>query len=204
MTGHGNDDEWRELAARDPDVAQALARHGTPPPRHRPPGIATLARIVVGQQVSARAAATIWHRFEAALGGEVSATAILATPDDRLRAAGLSGRKREYLKGLAEAVLSGAFDPQALTGLSDGEAISAIVRLRGFGVWSAKMYLIFALRRPDVWPVEDLGVREGFARIKGLARRPAAAELEDLGARYAPRRSALALLCWHVLHNEPA
>ncbi|RMF14746.1 MAG: DNA-3-methyladenine glycosylase 2 family protein, partial [Alphaproteobacteria bacterium] len=175
-----------------------------PPPRHRPPGYATLARIVVGQQVSARAAATIWGRLEAALAGDVTATAILASDDERLRAAGLSGRKLDYLKGLAEAVMAGAFDPDGLKRLGDEEAIAEIVRLRGFGRWSAKMYLIFALRRGDVWPVEDLGVREGFARIKRLAERPAPAELAELGEPYAPHRSALALLCWHVLHNAPA
>lgn len=163
-----------------------------------------MARIVVGQQVSARAAATIWGRLEAALGGEVSVVSILASDDNRLRAAGLSGRKLAYLRGLAEAVMAGAFDPDGLESLGDEEVIAAITRLRGFGCWSAKMYLIFALRRPDVWPIEDLGVREGFARIKRLDRRPDAAELEELGVHYAPHRSALALLCWHVLHNEPA
>ncbi len=203
MGGERDDDVWGVLAERDPDLGEILVRHGPPPPRYRRPGVATLARIVVAQQVSTRAAATIWDRLETALGGEVSVPGLLTAPVDRLRDAGLSARKGEYLKGLAEAVASGAFDPQALTGLDDEAVIRAITALRGFGVWSAKMYLIFALRRLDVWPVEDLGVREGFARIKRLARRPRPDELIAFGRRYVPYRSALALMCWHVLHNEP-
>ncbi len=193
-----------ELGRRDPRVAAALARHGVPAPRRRPAGFGTLARIIVGQQVSARAAATIWGRVEAAAGGAVSAEAILGLDDEALRRAGLSRQKRRYLRALAEAVATGRLDPAALEALPDEEVIAALTALPGFGVWSAQMYLIFALARPDVWPVADLGVRSGLRLILGLAARPEPRKAEALGAPFRPLRSALALLAWHVLHNEPA
>ena len=195
---------FSELARRDERVAAALRRHGIPGPRRRRPGFATLARIIVGQQVSARAAASIWARLEEAAGGTVLPSAIRALGPEGLRAAGLSRQKGRYLLHLAEAVMTGDFDPCALAALDDEAATAAITALPGFGVWSAKMYLIFALGRPDVWPVEDLGVRAGLARLFALDARPDPAEADGLGTPFRPLRSALALLCWHVLHNEPA
>ncbi len=193
-----------ELARRDARVAAALQHHGTPHPRRRRPGFATLARIIVGQQVSAKAAASIWTRLEETAGGSVSPASILALGPQRLRTAGLSRQKCRYLLHLAEAVTTGGFDPCALAECDDETVMRAITALPGLGVWSAKMYLIFALARPDVWPVEDLGVRAGLARIFHLDAQPPLAHAEELGAAFRPLRSALALLCWHVLHNEPA
>ena len=195
---------FAELARRDPRVAAALARHGVPAPRRRPADLRTLARIIVGQQVSARAAATIWERLEAAAGGAVTAQTILGLDDEALRRAGLSRQKRRYLRALAEAVAAGRLDPGALGDLPDEEVIAALTALPGFGVWSAQMYLIFALARPDVWPAADLGVRSGLQLILGLAARPQLHEADTLAEPFRPLRSALALLAWHVLHNEPA
>ncbi len=192
------------LARRDERVAAALRRHGMPSPRRRRPGFGTMARIIVGQQVSAKAAASIWARLERAAGGQVSPDSILSLGPEGLRAAGLSRQKGRYILTLAEAVASGAFDPGALARLDDESATAAITALPGFGVWSAKMYLIFALARPDVWPVEDLGVRTGLARIFDLPARPDPDHAEAAGTPFRPLRSSLALLCWHVLHNEPA
>ncbi len=195
---------FADLARRDEQVAAALRRHGMPRPRRRPPGFATLARIIVGQQVSAKAAASIWTRLERAAGGHASPASILSLGPGGLRAAGLSRQKGRYLLNLAESMVGGEFDPATLARLDDEAAIAAITALPGFGVWSAKMYLIFALSRPDVWPVEDLGVRTGLARIFALAARPEPDRAEAAGAPFRPLRSSLALLCWHVLHNEPA
>ncbi len=192
------------LGRRSRRIAAAIRDHGIPRPRRRSPGFATLARIIVGQQVSAKAAASIWRRVEETAGGTVSPASILTIGPQGLRAAGLSRQKCGYLLHLAEAVASGGFDPCALAGLDDEAATVAITALPGFGVWSAKMYLIFALARPDVWPVEDLGVRAGLARIFHRDTRPEPADAEKLGAAFRPLRSTLALLCWHVLHNEPA
>ncbi len=195
---------FAELARRDARIAAALRCHGAPRPRRRRPGFAALARIIVGQQVSAKAAASIWTRLEETAGGAVSPDSILAVGPQGLRSAGLSRQKCRYLLHLAEAVTTGRFDPYALAGLDDETATVAITALPGFGIWSAKMYLIFALGRPDVWPVEDLGVRAGLARIFDLDARPEPEHAEKFGTAFRPLRSALALLCWHVLHNEPA
>lgn len=192
------------LAAADADVARTLAEIGYPAERRRRPGFEALLRIAVAQQVSAKAAAAIFGRLEAAMGGAPAAERFLALDDAALRQIGLSRQKIAYGRGLAEAVVGGALDVEALATLDDAAVIEAVTALKGFGVWSARMYLMFALGRPDIWPADDLGVREGVRRIRRLESRPGVAETETLGAVWAPRRSAATLLCWHVLHNAPA
>ena len=108
-----------------------------------------------------------------------------------------------YIQSLATAEASGHLSLTALPELSDDEAIAAITDIKGFGEWSAHMYLMFSLGRPDIWPVGDLAVREGFKRIQGLKERPTAAQLKPLGDLYRPQRSALALLCWRFCTAEP-
>lgn len=191
------------LAARCAAVAEALARVGYPPVRQREPGFATLARIVIGQQVSVAAAASIAARVEEALGGSMSAQAIEGAPDETLRAAGLSRQKVSYLRALAEAVVGGQLDVEGLARLADDDAVARITAVKGFGVWSAHMYLMFSLGRPDVWPSGDLAVRLGFARLQGWEHRPAEREVKEAGTIYSPQRSALALLCWRYYSEVP-
>lgn len=187
------------LASRDPDVAAALARLGYPPPRVRPEGFATLLQAIVAQQLSTRAAAAIWARVEAACGTDgVRPEAVLALDAPALRACGFSGRKVEYAHGLASSVLAGALDPTALALADDETAIQAIAALRGFGRWSAEIYLLFALGRPDVFPADDLALQIGFQRLKGLEARPTAKALRLLTEPWAPWRGAGAILLWKV------
>lgn len=191
------------LAAQCSAVAQALERVGYPRERRRDAGFGTLARIVIGQQVSVAAAASIARRVEEALGGTMTAQAIETAADELLRAAGLSRQKVGYLRALAHAVTAGTLDVEALPKLSDPEAVTAITAVKGFGVWSAHMYLMFSLGRPDIWPSGDLAVRLGFARMQGWSHRPGEREVQQAGADYSPHRSALALLCWHYYAEVP-
>ena len=191
------------LAADDAHVAAAVALVGYPAERRRPAGFDTLLRIVVGQQLSTKAAASIYARLEQALDGQVAARPFLALADDRLRAVGFSRSKVAYARGLAEAVADGTLDLGGLAGLADDEAQAVLTRLKGVGPWSAQMYLMFSLGRPDVWPGDDLAVRAGLTRIKGLDQRPTARQTEALAEGWRPRRSAAALLCWHYYSNAP-
>ena len=192
------------LAARDADIARCRAEHGDPPPRAGEAGFATLLRILIGQQLSTRAAQTIADRLTTLLGGAFVPERLLAQSDEALRGIGLSRQKITHARALAGAVAAGRFDPHGLCDLDDAAAIAAITAQKGFGVWSAQMYLMFSLGRADIWPVGDLGVREGLRRIKRLDARPDEREAAAIGATWSPWRSAAAMMCWHVLHNLPA
>jgi DNA-3-methyladenine glycosylase II len=191
------------LASDHERIARALAQVGYPEERRRDHSFATLARIIVGQQVSVAAAASITRKLVDTLGGDLTAASVLNTPEEDLRGAGLSRQKVSYMQSLATAEASGQLSLTTLPTLSDDDATAAITAIKGFGEWSAHMYLMFSLGRPDIWPVGDLAVREGFKRIQGLEDRPTAAQLKPLGEPYRPYRSALAMLCWRFCTAEP-
>ena len=191
------------LASDHERIARALAQVGYPEERRRDHSFATLARIIVGQQVSVAAAASITRKLVDTLGGDLTAASVLNSPEKDLRGAGLSRQKVSYMQSLATAEASGQLSLTTLPTLSDDEATAAITAIKGFGEWSAHMYLMFSLGRPDIWPVGDLAVREGFKRIQGLEDRPTAAQLKPLGEPYRPYRSALAMLCWRFCTAEP-
>lgn len=191
------------LASDHERIARALAQVGYPEERRRDHSFATLARIIVGQQVSVAAAASITRKLVDTLGGDLTAASVLNSPEEDLRGAGLSRQKVSYIQSLATAEASGQLSLTTLPTLSDDEATAAITAIKGFGEWSAHMYLMFSLGRPDIWPVGDLAVREGFKRIQGLEDRPTAAQLKPLGEPYRPYRSALAMLCWRFCTAEP-
>jgi DNA-3-methyladenine glycosylase II len=190
----------RILAERDPVVAGLFEQTG-PPRLSRPleSHFGTLVRAVVYQQLAGRAAAAIHGRLVAALGGDVQPEALLALSDETLRAVGLSRAKVVSLRDLAAKVLDGTvvLSPRGLARESDEEIISRLSAVRGIGTWTAEMFLLFQLRRLDVWPVGDLGVRRGY----GLAWQvptPSARELQPLGDPYRPYRSVLAWYCWRA------
>ena len=191
------------LAGDHERIARALAQVGYPQERRRDHSFATLARIIVGQQVSVAAAASISRKLVDTLGGDLTAASVLNCPEEDLRSAGLSRQKVSYLESLATAEASEQLSLTALPKLSDDDATAAITAIKGFGEWSAHMYLMFSLGRSDIWPVGDLAVREGFKRIQGLEDRPTAAQLKPLGEPYRPYRSALAMLCWRFCTAEP-
>jgi DNA-3-methyladenine glycosylase II len=191
------------LAQDHREVARAVAQVGYPPSRRREHSFESLARIVMGQQLSVKAAATIAQRVDQAVGGALEPTKLLATAPDQLRAAGLSRQKISYLQSLAEAVISGDLPVETLPELADEEVEAAITAVRGFGRWSAHMYMMFALGRPDIWPSGDLAVRVGFGRIMGWKDRPDEKQVIDKGGAFSPYRSALALLCWQFYSEAP-
>jgi DNA-3-methyladenine glycosylase II len=191
------------LAQDHREVARAVAQVGYPPSRRREHSFESLARIVMGQQLSVKAAATIAQRVDETVGGALEPTKLLATAPDQLRAAGLSRQKISYLQSLAEAVISGDLPVETLPELADEEVEAAITAVRGFGRWSAHMYMMFALGRPDIWPSGDLAVRVGFGRIMGWKDRPDEKQVIEKGGAFSPYRSALALLCWQVYSEAP-
>lgn len=191
-----------KLAASDPRIALAHAACGNPPPRIRPAGFPTLFNIIVSQQISSGAARAIADRASLVL-GEVSPEAVLRTEPERLREAGLSARKVDYVRRLAEAIVSGRFDPGALAGRDDEEAIASISALPGFGRWSAEIYLMFALGRRDVFPAGDLALRVALMRLGALAERPTEATARALAARWSPWRSVASLFLWHYYRGAP-
>jgi DNA-3-methyladenine glycosylase II len=190
----------RILAGQDPVIARLLAETG-PPKFSRPTEshFATLVRAVVYQQLAGRAAAAIHGRLIAAMGGDVQPEPLLALSDEDLRAVGLSRAKVASLRDLAAKVLDGTviLSPARLARETDEEIIARLSTVRGIGRWTSEMFLLFRLRRLDVWPVGDLGVRHGY----GLAWQvptPTAKELQPLGDPYRPYRSVLAWYCWRA------
>lgn len=188
-----------ELATRDPVMARLLALIGPPDvrPAQKTP-FEALARAICFQQLSTKAAGTIYGRFEVAVGGRITPESVLATPLDALRASGLSAAKALSVLDLAEKVLDGTVPLGGAKKLGDDELIDRLVVVRGVGRWTAEMFLIFQLRRLDVWPVDDLGVRKGYARAWGLAEMPTPKELLVLGEPFRPHRSIVAWYCWRA------
>jgi DNA-3-methyladenine glycosylase II len=191
------------ISAADPALAAFIARAGTSPPR---PGqgdaFASLARAIVFQQLATRAAAAIHGRFVAAIGGSVTPAAILATEVSVLRGSGLSNAKTVALIDLATKVADGTVPIDDLAEMDDDEIVSRLTTVRGIGRWTAEMFLLFELQRPDVWPVDDLGVRHGWRLIHGQADLLRPRELQVEGDRFRPYRSVVALLCWHAVHVD--
>ena len=162
----------------------------------------SLAESIAYQQLNGRAAATIWGRVRAIFPKRkfLEPQAVLKTPDETLRAAGLSRSKVAALKDLAAKTIDGTVPTaRAMARMTDDEIVERLVQVRGIGRWTVEMLLLFDLGRPDVWPVHDYGVRKGFAKIFGKRKLPTPKQMVKLGARFAPYRSALAWYCWRAL-----
>ena len=190
------------LAKRDDDLRAALSAYGKPKPRNRPEGFETFVNTVVAQQISTHAANAIMGRVRKRL-PRLTPRTLMKVSDEDLRAAGLSFRKIEYLRGLAEAELSGRLGIKRLGELNDEEAIDRIVQLRGFGRWSAEIYLMFSLGRRDIFPADDLALQVALGRLKSLDKRPTAKEARALTEPWAPYRSAASLFLWHYYRGQP-
>jgi DNA-3-methyladenine glycosylase II len=191
----------RILAERDPVLARLLDEFG-PPRFPRPESgshFATLVRSVVYQQLAGAAARAIHGRLIAALGDEVTPERVLATPPEQLRAAGLSARKVASLMDLSAKVLDGTvvLEPRRLARLPDQEIVARLSTVLGIGKWSAEIFLMFQLRRLDVWPTGDLGVRKGYGLAWNITT-PTPKQLDLLGEPYHPYRSVVAWYCWRA------
>jgi len=185
-----------ELAQREPAFAAALARTGYPEPRIRERGYATLLRTIIGQQVSTKAAESVWRKLEGIVGVLTDPNNIARANDEQLRGAGLSRQKASYARSLAEEVTSGRLDLDNLP-IDDEEAIAALVSIKGIGRWSAEVYLLFAEGRTDIWPAGDLAVQIEVGRILGLETRPSEKLTRELAEPWRPHRGAAAIFAWH-------
>jgi DNA-3-methyladenine glycosylase II len=187
-----------DVAGRDPALARIVAQVGPISHRPRDPDgpFGALVRAIVFQQLAGRAAQAIYGRVRAAAGDALTPEALSAVSDEALRAAGLSGNKLASLRDLSAKVLDGSVELRRSSRLSDDDLIAELTTVRGIGRWTAEMYLMFQLRRMDVWPVDDLGVRQGYGLIWELDPPPTAKQLDPLGERFRPHRSVATRYCW--------
>jgi DNA-3-methyladenine glycosylase II len=194
----------RHLARRDAVLKRLIARVGPCTLWFEPDGFAALARSIIAQQISTKAAASIRARLEQTLAPRrLSAAGILAASDEALRGAGLSAAKARSLRDLAEKVRDGTVPLKRLHTLPDEEVIARLVPVRGIGRWTAQMFLIFSLGRLDVLPVADLGLRVGVQRQYGLSEPPPPATLEELARPWQPYRSVATWYLWRSLGFVP-
>jgi DNA-3-methyladenine glycosylase II len=191
-----------ELASRDPALAQIVERHGVPEFWARDPGLPTLVLLILEQQVSLASARAAYDRLVGRLGGLTTA-GILASTDEELRADGFSRQKNRYVRALAKAIENGSLDLDAIGSLDDAAVRRALVALPGIGPWTAEVYLLSALRRPDTWPIGDITLQEAARRALGLEERPTPEALEAIGETWRPHRATAARLLWHLYLSEP-
>jgi DNA-3-methyladenine glycosylase II len=190
------------LASVDPALGAVIARvveargRVELKPSEEGTHFASLVRAILFQQLSGKAAATIHGRFEALLGGAVEPAGVLALSDEALRGVGVSGQKASYVKALAQAVQGGSLELGEVASLSDDELIAQLTRVKGVGVWSAQMFLMFRLGRPDVLPGLDGGVQRAIARMYALDAPPSPKEVARLGQAWAPYRTYASRYLW--------
>jgi DNA-3-methyladenine glycosylase II len=196
LTGASLLDAVTGLAARDSDLAGIVERFGPPPMWGRPAGFATLAFIILEQQVSLASARAAFDRLTAAT-GVVTPETFLRLDDRELRAIGFSRQKAAYVRALARAVLDGEIDLEGLGSMADHDARSALLALSGVGPWTADVYLLLVLGRPDVWPATDLALVSAVQHVKRLTARPTTDEMERLAEPWRPWRAVAARLFWH-------
>lgn len=190
------------LAERDKDISAALAAIGPPPDRSRPPGFSSLLRAIVGQQISAAAAAALWSRIGAAI-DPLTPEAVGQLDIDALRKLGLSRPKALYAQGLARDILDGRIDLERVSALEDEAAIEHLIQIKGIGRWSAEIYLLFALGRADIFPSGDLALAIAMQRLKRLRQRPEPRRLIKLVEPWRPYRGAAAQFLWHYYKASP-
>lgn len=195
----------RVLMRRDPVLAPVIKHHRSRSPLDTPvmDPFPALVRTITAQQISTKAAATIHGRLVAHLSAGVTPEGMLALTDDQFRQAGLSRQKIAYLRDLAGKVASGELPVHSLHELGDDEVIEAIVKVKGLGRWSAEMFLMFRLHRPDVLPVDDLGIVNAIQRLYGLRKKPKADRIRKIGEAWRPYRTVACWYLWRSLENMP-
>jgi DNA-3-methyladenine glycosylase II len=195
------------LTGRDPVLDALIDRHGVPPRRpivRASDRFAALAEAIVYQQLAGKAAASIHGRFVAAVGGVVTPESVLAVSPAALAGCGLSAAKAGSIRDLAGQVAGGDIDLGRIGRLSDEQIVEQLTRVRGIGPWTAQMFLLITLGRPDVWPTGDFGVRAGFSRAWKLRDIPTPKELTVLGEPFRPYRSLVAWYCWQEMDIDSA
>lgn len=193
-------DEARRHWTRTDPVMAGLARAYPPEPHDmvEEDAFVALSSSIIHQQVSIQAGRTIWRRFEEAVGGTVTPDAVLKTGEDALGAAGVSRQKRGYILDLATRFVSGEVDPSRFPALTDEEIVDELTRVKGIGAWTAKMFLMFHLARPDVVAPEDLGLRLAVARFYDVPESEAARAMRQKAAAWSPYNTVAARVLWHA------
>jgi DNA-3-methyladenine glycosylase II len=186
----------RYLTSQDDDLNRVVVRYGKPPLWARRPGFPTLVRIILEQQVSLASAGAAYNRLKQSI-GTITPRAFLRLDDESLLRIGFSRQKKRYVRLLAEDILAGRFDLRALEKMGDDMVREAMLKVKGIGNWSADIYLLMALRRPDVWPKTDLALMTAAQKVKGLPQRPSLDEMEALGNTWRPWRAVAARILWH-------
>jgi DNA-3-methyladenine glycosylase II len=196
----------RLLVRRDPVIRDLIRRHG-------PCGLAdaqhedaftALTHSIISQQLSTKAAATIARRFDALFGGRPTPVAVARVDDAQLRAVGLSSQKIRYMRDLCSRVADGSLTLEKVNELSDEDVIQSLTQIKGIGRWTAEMFLMFRLHRPDVLPVDDLGILKAVQRAYGLRKLPRADRLTKIGEPWRPYRSVACWYLWASLENKPS
>jgi DNA-3-methyladenine glycosylase II len=188
------------LSRRDPALRPLIKQHGLPTFRPHSDYFDTLVKAIIGQQISSSAARSIMEKFRQAVGGILMPNSIAEVPDELLRGAGISPQKLGYLRSLCQHILNDELQLASLASLSDEEITRELTAVKGIGVWTAQMFLIFSLGRLDVLPIGDLGVQRGAQHLYGLPELPKPRQVEELAERqnWAPYRSVAAWYMWRV------
>ncbi len=192
------------LKGADPVLAEIIGRVGAYRIQFRQPEFATLVRSIVYQQLSGRVASVIFGRLEAALKGSITPAGVLKLRPERMRKLGLSAQKTAYIRDLARHTRDGSVIFEELGALPDEEVIARLTKVKGIGVWTAHMFLIFALRRPNVLPTGDLGIRNAIRKAYGLDQAPLPKDVEVMAARWHPYCSVASWYLWRSLENVAA
>ena len=190
------------LCAAEPDFARIHTRLGPPPMWAREPGFPTLVYIILEQQVSLASAKAAFTKLEQASAG-ITPHTFLQFSDEQLKAIGFSRQKAGYCRGLARAILQGDLDVEALSRLPDEQVHAALTGVKGIGPWTANIYLLMVLLRPDIWPAGDLALAIAYQKLKQLPVRPGTLELAAIADRWRPWRAVAARLLWHEYLNPP-
>lgn len=194
----------RELAARDVRLARIVDDYGPPPLWARPPGFPTLVRIILEQQVSLASAAALFAKFERHCDGTVTAARVTESGEAGLLSIGFTRQKARYVAGLARQIECGTVALDRIARLPDDAARDALVLIPGVGPWTAGVYLLMALRRPDVWPPGDLGLHKSMAEVRGLKSVPQSEQAAAYARRWSPWRAVAARLLWHAYLSRRA
>lgn len=194
----------RLLLRRDPILGELIRKHGECglARAQRSDHFSALVRAITGQQLSTKAAATIFGRLVALMPDGVTPAALSALTDEQMRSVGMSRQKIGYFRDLCEKALTGVVPLAQLDALPDEDVIAALTTVKGIGRWSAEMFLMFRLHRPDVLPVDDLGIVNAIKNVYRLRKRPTAERIRTIGAAWQPYRSVACWYLWRSLDNE--
>lgn len=185
-----------ELSAAHGEIQGIISLYGRPPLWGREPGFASLVYTILEQQVSLASARAVYRKLEGLI-GPVSPRKLTAVDTAALREIGFSRQKTDYCRNLADLIITGELDLDTLEDATDAEVMSTLMKVKGIGPWTATIYLLHSLKRPDIWPAGDLALRIAFQEAAGLPQRPSEEELERIGVKYAPWRSVAARVFWH-------